>query len=139
MLADGKGRTRKSFVHRLVAEAFLGPAPFAGALVLHRDDVPTNNVPDNLYWGTHAENVFDAKLNRKQAGAPRKRGAQPGEANSSAILTTEQVKCIKGLLGLGLCGACIARLHGVRKETIYAIAKGRTWSHLREESTPWIG
>lgn len=69
----------------------------------------------------------------------RQRGAQPGEANAAAVLTERQVKRIKGLLGIGMCGACIARLHGVRKETIYAIAKRRIWTHVTEEETPWIG
>ena len=138
MLSDGCGHTRKQFVHRLVAAAFIGPAPFDGALVLHQDDEPTNNVPDNLYWGTRQENVFDAKLNRKPAPSKRTRGGQPGEANPAAVLTERQVKRIKGLLGLGLCGACISRLHGVKKETIYAIAKGRIWSHVTEEEAPWI-
>ena len=32
---------------------------------------------------------------------------------------------------------CIARLHGVNKETIYAIAKNRIWAHVTEEETPW--
>jgi hypothetical protein len=137
MLSDGKGHTRKEYVHRLVAVAFIGPVPFEGALVLHHDDNPTNNAPDNLYWGTHRENVFGAKLNRKPAPSKRRRGGQPGEANGSAVLSERQVKRIKGLLGLGLCGACIARLHGVSKETIYAIAKNRIWAHVTEEETPW--
>ncbi len=139
MLSDGNGHVRKQYVHRLVAVAFIGPAPFDGAYVLHHDDDPTNNTPDNLYWGTHRDNVFDAKLNRKTAPFKRKRGAQPGEANPAAVLTERQVRRIKGLLGVGLCGACIARLHGVRKETIYAIAKGRIWKHVTEEETPWTG
>lgn len=139
MLSDGNGSARKQFVHRLVAAAFLGPPPFQGAFALHHDDVPTNNRPGNLYWGTHQENLRDAKLNRKRPAPARKRGAQPGEANHSAVLTERQVKRIKGLLGLGLCGACIARLHGVKKETVYAIAKGRIWKHVREEESPWIG
>lgn len=137
VLTDPAGFTRKQFVHRLVAQAFIGPAPFAGAMVLHHDDVPSNNTPGNLYWGTHAENVADARLNRRPRH--RNRGAQPGEENSSAVLTEDQVRRIKGMLALGLCGACIARLHGVRKETIYAIAKRRTWVHITEEATPWIG
>ena len=137
VLTDAAGCARKQFVHRLVAQAFIGPPPFDRAMVLHHDDVPTNNTPANLYWGTHAENVADARLNRRP-GRKRNRGAQPGEANSSAILTEDQVRRIKGMLGLGLCGACIARLHGVRKETIYAIAKRRTWTHITDEATPWI-
>jgi hypothetical protein len=140
VLTDPSGASRKQFVHRLVALAFLGPPPFAQALVLHHDDVPGNNTPANLYWGSHRENVADARLNRRRpADPPRRRGAQPGEANSSAVLTDEQVRRIRGMLGLGLCGACIARLHGVRKETIYAIAKGRSWAHVTGEATPWIG
>ena len=110
MLSDGKGNTRKQYVHRLVALAFIGPPPFEGAYVLHHDDDPSNNTPANLYWGTHGQNVEDAKLNRKVPAERRKRGAQPGEANSSAVLTERQVKRIKGLLGIGICGACIARL-----------------------------
>ena len=139
ILTDAAGHCRKQFVHRLVAQAFIGPAPFAGAMVLHHDDIPTNNIPENLYWGTHAENVADARLNRRHHGMKRNRGAQPGEENSSAVLTEDQVRRIKGMLGLGLCGACIARLHGVRKETVYSIAKGKTWIHVTEEESPWIG
>jgi hypothetical protein len=45
-------------------------------------------------------------------------------------LSEDDVRQVLRQLGMGLCGACIARLHGVRKETIYAIAKGRTWQHL---------
>lgn len=139
VLTDSAGYARKQFVHRLVAQAFIGPPPFDRAMVLHHDDVPTNNTPGNLYWGTYAENAADARLNRRRPERIRNRGAQPGEENSSAVLTEDQVRRIKGMLGLGLCGACIARLHGVRKETIYAIAKRRTWVHVTEEATPWIG
>ena len=139
LLTQNPGSSRKQFVHRVVALAFLGSPPFQRALVLHKDDVPDNNVPENLYWGTQADNVEDARLNRRHRDEPRRRGAQPGEDNSSALLTEAQVRRIKGMLGLRICGACIARMHGVRKETIYAIAKGRTWSHVTVEECPWIG
>ena len=138
ILTDPTGASRKQFLHRLVALTFIGPPPFTNALVLHHDDVPTNNRPANLYWGTRRENADDARLNRRRDTGPRSQGAQPGEANSSAVLTEDQVRRIRGMLGLGLCGACVARLHGVRKETVYAIAKGRTWRHVTGETTPWI-
>lgn len=51
------------FVHRLVAEAFLGPAPEKGMLVRHLDDDPTHNTPDNLIWGTYQENAQDRVRN----------------------------------------------------------------------------
>ena len=44
-------------VHRLVCEAFHGPAPFAGAVVIHINEDATNNRPENLRWGTQKENL----------------------------------------------------------------------------------
>jgi hypothetical protein len=130
ILTGPNRRTRKEFVHRLVAKAFIGPAPFERAMVLHHDDCPKNNKPGNLYWGDHRQNVRDAKLNRKSPAEVSQCGAQPGSANSSAVLSEADARQVLRYLDMGLCGACIARLHGVRKETIYSIAKGRTWQHL---------
>jgi hypothetical protein len=131
ILTGPNRRARKEFVHRLVAKAFVGPAPVDNAMVLHHDDCPTNNRPANLYWGDHRQNVRDAKLNRKTPAEVSRRGAQPGSANSSAVLNENDVRQILRHLDMGLCGACVARLYSVRKETIYAIAKGRTWRHLQ--------
>lgn len=44
-------------VHRAVCEAFHGAPPFAGAVVIHRDEDGHNNRPDNLKWGTQKENL----------------------------------------------------------------------------------
>lgn len=44
-------------VHRAVCEAFHGPAPFKGAVVLHLDENAHNNRPENLSWGTQRENL----------------------------------------------------------------------------------
>jgi hypothetical protein len=49
------GRTYK--VARLVAEAFHGPRPFDGAVVMHLDENAANNRADNLKWGTQKENL----------------------------------------------------------------------------------
>jgi hypothetical protein len=131
MLTDGDSRVHKKFVHRLVAMSFIGPPPVEGALVLHHDDQPESNRPDNLYWGSPRQNARDRKLNRTLPLEVSQRGAQPGDANTSAVLTENAVLQIRRYLDMGLCGACIARLYGVRKETIYSIAKGRTWAYLR--------
>jgi hypothetical protein len=50
-----RGRTYK--VARLVAEAFSGPAPFEGAVVMHVDENAANNRANNLRWGTQKENL----------------------------------------------------------------------------------
>lgn len=52
------GRLKKTFkIARLVCEAFNGPKPFDGAVVMHLDEDPTNNRPENLKWGTQKENL----------------------------------------------------------------------------------
>lgn len=50
-------RDRNYRVSRLVCEAFHGPSPFDGAVVMHMDDDQTNNKPDNLKWGSQKENL----------------------------------------------------------------------------------
>lgn len=53
---DGARRTIR--VHTLVCEAFHGPQP-DGQIVLHGDNVVTNNAADNLRWGTWSDNTQD--------------------------------------------------------------------------------
>lgn len=57
----GRGQTR--LVHRLVLEAFVGPAP-ANMEACHGDDDPANNNLENLRWGTRSENLADYRRNR---------------------------------------------------------------------------
>lgn len=52
------GETRTTLVHRLVAEAFLGPCP-VGLEVRHRNGIAWDNRVANLTYGTHAENMQD--------------------------------------------------------------------------------
>lgn len=66
-------------VHQVVCEAFHGPKPFAGALVLHLDESGTNNKPQNLRWGTHTENMNFPRY--KKAVARRMRGNKLGKRN----------------------------------------------------------
>lgn len=50
-----RGKTYK--VARVVCEAFHGPAPDDRPLCLHLDENSRNNRPENLRWGTQAENL----------------------------------------------------------------------------------
>jgi hypothetical protein len=49
-------------VHRAVCEAFHGPPPFDGAVVIHLDENGLNNRPENLKWGTQKENLNMPKI-----------------------------------------------------------------------------
>lgn len=52
-------RKRDFKTHRLVALAFLGPAPLGKPLVLHSDSNHLNNAASNLRWGSHKDNFGD--------------------------------------------------------------------------------
>lgn len=70
-------RNRQSWrsVHRLVAQAFL-PNPQGLPVVRHLDDDKTNNILENLAWGTYADNTQDAmRSGRHPAAKTRARTA----------------------------------------------------------------
>jgi hypothetical protein len=48
------------YVHRLVTEAFHGPAPTEKHEAAHWDGNPANNLAANLRWATHSENQLDS-------------------------------------------------------------------------------
>lgn len=67
-------------VHRMVCEAFHGPPPFTGAVVIHLDENALNNRPENLKWGTQKENLNSPKFleycrNRVGENSPRTKWA----------------------------------------------------------------
>lgn len=50
-----RGRNYK--VHRLICEAFHGPAPDGMDVVIHLNEDALDNRPENLKWGTQKENL----------------------------------------------------------------------------------
>ena len=63
LLQPGDRTKHKRLVHRLVCEAFHGPAPSPAHHAAHWNDVGTDNHPGNLRWATPAENVEDMRRN----------------------------------------------------------------------------
>lgn len=59
------GRKEHFLVHHLVLEAFVGPRP-EGAHACHRDDNPSDNRLENLYWGTPEDNMADKVRNKNR-------------------------------------------------------------------------
>jgi hypothetical protein len=55
------GGRKKVLVHRLVCEAFHGPAPTSRHQAAHNDGSKSNNRPENLRWATAVENEADKR------------------------------------------------------------------------------
>jgi len=49
-------------IHRIICEAFHGPRPFEGAVVIHIDENGQNNVATNLKWGPQKDNLNAPKF-----------------------------------------------------------------------------
>lgn len=75
ILEGGNGR----YVHSLVLEAFVGPAP-AGTECCHNDGTQANNDLSNLRWDTRANNIKDDfRVGVRKRGSVS-RGTVPGNS-----------------------------------------------------------
>ena len=122
---DGRGREFK--VHRLVAEAFIGPRP-DGLEVNHKDGNKENNRPSNLEYVTRSQNCKHSWDN-----LPRKTFFYRGEEHPSAKLTEVQAREALSLKGVESSSA-VARRFGVGASTIQEIWKGTRWKHLQNSA-----
>jgi len=85
-LCAGSEDRERSYIHQLVAWAFLNPPPIDGRLYEpnHKNGIKTDNRAENLEWRTHAENLQHA--NDTQLRSVERRGRK---------LTDEQVRLIR--------------------------------------------
>ena len=121
-----KGGVRCLRVHSLVLMAFSGPSP-SGMEALHGDDNPANNRPENLKWGTHAENQRQMSI----------RGRSPqGERQGNSKLSTAKVLAIRELAGAGVSSEAIGNQFGIGKNHVSRIVRMQAWAHLRPEEDP---
>jgi hypothetical protein len=108
-------RTQK-MIHILLLEAFVSPRPL-GMWGLHRNDQRQDNRLDNLYWGSHADNVQDATTNKRLHGG-------------GVRLTKGEVIAIRLLTEQGINQSEIARRLGLELVTVRSIATGRTRNNV---------
>jgi len=54
------------YFHRLVMCNFEGRPPEKGMVVMHKEDVSSDNRLERLTWGTQSENIIDAYINKRQ-------------------------------------------------------------------------
>lgn len=125
IIRPGSRVKRKRLVHRLVCEAFHGPAPTPFHVAAHWNDVGDHNVPSNLRWATQLENMHD--LYRLGRWARKERPPARGRFSK---LNEVQVYAIHHALAAGATQSALARHMGVGETAIWNIAHGKKWKRL---------
>jgi hypothetical protein len=125
VLKDGKIRVLK--VHRLVLEAFVGPARPESSVGRHLDGDPTNNRLENLAWGTMAENSQDMVRHGR---------SQRGSKSPVARLTEEKVRQARRLYADGMSQEDIAARLGVVQGTVSCALRGVSWAWVKDAPIP---
>ena len=118
---DGKQKILE--VHRCVAKVFLGDRSAEGLHALHEDGNKLNNKKENLYWGTHEQNMKD-KIRHGTVFRPQ------GEKCGSAKLKEADIYGIRELRSTGVTQQEIADFFGVSRRLISYILSGKRWAHL---------
>lgn len=118
-----EGKNRPIGVHQLVLDAFYGDRP-EGMVCRHLDGYNTNNTPDNLAWGTHADNAQDRQNHGRYSR---------GEKHHNAKLSDEQAAEIKKLRAEGVKVKDIAPQYGVGISTIEDIIYGKSRAHINPQ------
>ncbi len=115
---DGKRCTDKA--HRVSWRLHKGAIP-EGKFVLHHCDNKMCVNPDHLYLGVHQDNIRDA-VNRGQW--------KPhfGKANGMSRLNERAIRDIRSGR---LSNSQFAEWYGVNRMTVWQIATGKTWRHVK--------
>lgn len=108
------------YAHRFSWILSFGRIP-TGKFVLHRCDNRLCVRPSHLFIGTQLENLAD--MRRKGRGAT-------GAMLPQAKLSTNEVREIKTLLGLGIPTGSVGLVFNTPRQTITDIKYGRTWKNV---------
>lgn len=121
-----KGKSTKTYVHRLVAEAFLGPPPTPKHEVNHIDGVRSNPRVDNLEWVTRSENGKHCYLVLGRIPTVIR-----GDAHANSKLAERDVIDIRLARKNGETLSRLAARYGVGITTISAAVRGQNWKWLK--------
>ena len=121
------GQETMYYVHRCVADTFLGPAP-DNHQTNHLDGNKLNNAVGNLQWVTPTENLVHAER-LGLMNHPR------GEKHRSSKLTAKEVRAIRHAYTKGVnTQADIAVMFGVGQQHISNIVNHRSWRQLQKST-----
>lgn len=116
------GDKKKKRVHRLVLEAFVGPAPSDKPHGCHIDGNSMNNWLPNLKWASAVSNEADKELHGTKLF---------GTAIHNAKLNPAKVRRIRKAYAAGTSVRKLAYSLSVNVVTVRDVIKGRTWAHVK--------
>lgn len=117
-----RNRKRTKSVHVLVCSAFHGPRPSEVHEVRHADGTRTNSLPENLSWGTPAENEADKRRHGTVA---------QGTRHGIAKLNEEAVRILRIAIPQGLWNPIDAsKVFGVDPSVIRSVVAKKSWKHV---------
>lgn len=114
------GTRHLKMVHRLVAEAFIGPMPNNKTETNHKNGLKTDNRPENLEYVTCSENKHHAS---------RLGLAAKGVGHGLHKLTADDVRGIRRLASK-FSQRALGKLFDVSEKTIWDIIHDKTWRHV---------
>jgi hypothetical protein len=118
---DDTGKKVRPSISRFVCAAFHGPAPKGKTYACHRNGIKTDNRPENVYWGTPAENGQD----KQRLGEATK-----GEANHMSKVTAEQVREMRALHSAGASYVELAKRYSMTDGNVWKIVNRWHWRHI---------
>ena len=118
---DNERGYKTRYAHVLIASAFHGPRP-EGALVLHRNDIPSDVRPSNLYYGTYADNYRDSVRN-----GGRFMGPNPKGWGINSTIAPATVRSVRRLVAAGKARRDVAESVGLSYRLVCDIVADRTF------------
>lgn len=112
-------------VHRMVALAFLGPAPDDSETVNHKDFDRLNNRSENLEWLSHADNIRHAHASARCASA-----RVYGRGDTYKRISPETVLGVRQGFSNGISTGQLARSFGMSRTNVYRIVHRQIWKNL---------
>lgn len=110
---------QRYLLHRLIAIAFI-PNPLNLSTVNHINGIKSDNRVENLEWASYSENnqhAYDSGLKKYNH-------------ETTAKLSSENVKALKEEIRKGARTIDMARKYGVDRRSIVDIKYGRSWKHI---------
>lgn len=119
-LYDANSKALSQYVHRLVLQAFVGPAPEDKPCAGHVNGNPADNRLQNLRWVSYAENSQDSIAH----GTNRRPG---GVKHFRAKLDQAKIEWARGEVNGGRSIRSVARELGVSHATVSSAIAGRSY------------